>query len=175
MFEAVVLLGGNAAETLGVFERVVFMLDGVPGRVIRVSSLYSSASWGYKSANDYWNMAVLLKTSETPQELMSRLLVIEQLFGRQRVAGCSEYSDRVIDLDLLCMGCKIVHEENLHLPHPRLHERRFVLIPLKEVYSSWIHPGLNANVEKMLSDCRDSLRVEKSNIHVRLPVEIFSC
>lgn len=111
-------------------------------------------------------MGVNVQTDLEPEEVMLRLLQIEQEIapGQSHRTAVGTYADRIIDLDLICAGQTVVNSPVLQLPHPRLHLREFVLLPLAEIWPDWEHPQLGFNAEKMierLGNKRPAACVEK--------------
>lgn len=121
--------------------------------VKKVSSLYfTKAVGGPAGQPDFINLVVEVETDKSAQEMMTLLLEIERKMGRVRV---ERWGPRLIDLDLLDYAGVVLREENLELPHPRLHERAFVLVPLMEIAPQWRHPGVGktaAELFKVLSE-----------------------
>lgn len=122
-------LGDRKAYLLGAVERL-HQHDAVD--VIRCSSIYETAPVGLKEQPDYLNMAIAVHSSLQPHELLAFMLVIEQSMGRVRDV---RWGPRTIDLDLLMFGQEKLQTEVLELPHPRIGERAFVLIPFIEIAS----------------------------------------
>jgi 2-amino-4-hydroxy-6-hydroxymethyldihydropteridine diphosphokinase len=123
------------------------------GKVLAPSSYHSTAPVGYLDQPDFLNAAAILETSLEPQALLTALLNIEQSFGRDRSCGIPN-GPRTLDLDLLLYDNLILNTPSLQLPHPRMADRAFVLVPLAEIAPSLIHPILH----KSISELRDSLR-----------------
>ena len=108
-------------------------------KIIRFSSIYETKAYGETEQPNFLNAVAKTKTSLSVQELFRFIKNIEKRLGRKKTY---KWGPREIDLDLLVHGEAVVHERDLEVPHPRLHERRFVLEPLAELNGSWIHPVL---------------------------------
>lgn len=133
---AFVGLGGNLGDVETTLVEALWAIDGLPQTSIRAqSALYRSKPWGRGDQPDFLNGAVELQTRMTPRVLLEHLLAIEERFGRVR-AKEDRWGPRTLDLDLLVFGEEVIDEPGLHVPHPRLHERAFVLVPLAEIAPS---------------------------------------
>lgn len=118
------------------------------GRVTAESSIYETEPWGVNGPQpDYLNQVVRLVTTMTPRKLLGSLLDIEAHLGRTRSAKRGE--PRLIDLDLLLYGADCVDEPDLVVPHPRMHERPFVLAPLAEIAGRMLVPGTSKTVAEL--------------------------
>ena len=149
MTRAYVALGANLGDRERTLQAAVAALgeeDGI--EVVAVSTLRETEPVGVGEQPRYLNGAVALETTLTARELLERLLAVEQRFGRVRIAG--EHGPRTLDLDLLLYGDEEIDEPGLTVPHPRLHERRFVLEPLAEVAPGLEVPG-KGRVESLLA------------------------
>lgn len=147
---AYVALGANLGNPLVTVKAAIAALDGIPESVRRAtSSLYRTAPVGLKNQPDFINAVVALETRLTPQALLEQLFAIEARFGRQRSV---RNAPRTLDLDLLLHGDAILDSVALTLPHPRMHERAFVLAPLAEVAPQLAVPGRGA-VAELLAAC----------------------
>jgi len=154
------LYGGNIGETLLAFEKATAILEKEIGLVYRQSSVYRSQAWGYDSENDFMNQLVLFRTELKAQQVLGFCLETESLLGRQRKTS-SGYNDRTIDIDILYMDELILSTDQLTIPHPRLHERLFALLPLCDIIPEFIHPVLGKSNKSLLSLCPDKTVIEK--------------
>ena len=148
---AAIALGSNLVSEFGDREanlREAVQRLGELGEVKAVSSFYDTDPVGYLDQPRFLNGAVVLETSLVPLELMRALLEIESVMGRERVIT---KGPRVIDLDLLLYGNRVMSTAELTLPHPEMQKRRFVLEPLNEVAGEWVHPVLGVTVREMLA------------------------
>ncbi|MBX3163404.1 MAG: 2-amino-4-hydroxy-6-hydroxymethyldihydropteridine diphosphokinase [Bacteroidetes bacterium] len=152
-------LGGNTGNRLENLKRAVNALQKSCGRVLKQSSVYETEAWGFVSHKNYLNQVVSLETALSPQQLLKEILNIESELGRTRSEN--RYSDRSLDIDILLFNGEIISAENLEIPHPRLHERRFVLVPLNDVAPTVMHPVLKKTLSELLKNCQDTLLVEK--------------
>ena len=149
MTRAYVGLGANLGDRERALRAAVDALaaeDGV--EVVSVSVLRETEPVGVGQQPLYLNGAAELETTLTARRLLDRLLAVEQRFGRIRVPG--EQAPRTLDLDLLLYGDEVIDEPGLTVPHPRLHERRFVLEPLAELAPGLVVAG-RGDVESLLS------------------------
>ena len=153
------ILGSNLDGKFNYLNCAIALLKENVGEVKLVSSLYASPPWGYKSENEYINQVLVIETDKTPIELLEKNLLIEKVLGRERSEN--GYTDRTIDIDILFYEDEVMIETRLVLPHPRLHMRKFCLLPLQEVLPNWFHPQLNLNVSKLISICEDKSDLRK--------------
>ena len=151
MTRAFVGLGSNLDDREATILRALARLQEEPEvRVVRVSSLRETDPVGYGDQPQFLNGVVELETELSARDLLSRLLAIERDLGRTRGDG-PPLGPRTIDLDLLLYGEEVIAQAGLQVPHPRMHERRFVLEPLAEVASEVVIPG-HGPVETVLAE-----------------------
>lgn len=116
-------------------------------KVVAQSPIYSTPPWGYEDQPDFLNQVVLIKTSQRPEDLLKFIKEIEVQVGR---TPSFRFGPRVVDLDILFYGDQIVKLPGLEIPHPRLHHRAFVLVPLNDLNPELRHPILGANVQELV-------------------------
>ena len=148
MTRAYVALGANLGDRESTLREAVDALAAEDGiEVVAVSTLRETEPVGVGEQPRFLNGAAELETTLTSRELLARLLAVEQRFGRIRSPG--EHGPRTLDLDLLLYGDEVIDEPGLAVPHPRLHERSFVLEPLAELAPGLVVPG-RGDVESLL-------------------------
>ncbi|HOP52546.1 MAG: 2-amino-4-hydroxy-6-hydroxymethyldihydropteridine diphosphokinase [Thermovirgaceae bacterium] len=140
-------LGSNIGDRLGTIRQASLLLKGMGIQIVASSDIFETAPWGVKEQPWFLNACLLVDTSVSPRELLSRLQSIENRLGR---VSRFRWGPREIDLDLLFMDGLAVDEEDLVLPHPEMHNRSFVLVPLNQVAPDWVHPLLHRRVRELL-------------------------
>ncbi len=124
---------------------------------MKCSAIYESRSWGYKSENLFYNQCIEIRTDQGLGDCLDLIQEIECFFGREREGA--EYQDRKLDIDILFYNEIIADTELLKVPHPRLHQRKFVLIPLVEILPDLVHPVFHKTISELLLRCEDPLEV----------------
>ena len=155
MEKSYVLLGSNMGDRTSILEEARNMIEARCGKIIKMSSLYESEPWGFDAEQNFINQAICVETELSAHELLRELLSIEIELGRDRSRHYETYVSRPIDLDVIYYGEMINDDRELILPHPRLHLRRFVLEPLCEISSDFIHPVFNVTNKELLDRCED--------------------
>jgi 2-amino-4-hydroxy-6-hydroxymethyldihydropteridine diphosphokinase len=149
---ATIGLGANLDDPAAQVEYALAELDRLPHtRLVARSSLYASAPVGYVDQPDFVNAVAQVETALAPRALLAALLDIEHRHGRER---SFRNAPRTLDLDLLLYGNARFHEEGLSLPHPRMHERAFVLLPLIEIAPDATIPGIGRAIDRIAA-CAD--------------------
>ncbi|AOH36672.1 MAG: 2-amino-4-hydroxy-6-hydroxymethyldihydropteridine diphosphokinase, partial [Gammaproteobacteria bacterium] len=141
---AAVGLGGNVGDSARVLGQAFEALAGLPQtRLLATSALYRTPAWGLEDQADFVNAVAALETALEPAALLGHLFAIERRFGRVRAAdGSDRWGPRTLDLDILLHGEAVIDEPGLRIPHPRLHERAFALVPLLDVLPEAVIPGV---------------------------------
>jgi len=156
---AAIGLGSNLGEREHNLETAMAFLAPLV-KVTGRSPIYETEPWGFSEQPDFLNMAVIAETGLEPAELIGFLNEIEQKMGRERTV---RYGPRSIDLDLLLFDDLVLDLPGLTIPHPHLHERAFVLVPLADLAPDWIHPVLKVSMRALL-DPLDSSGVRPAGV-----------
>jgi 2-amino-4-hydroxy-6-hydroxymethyldihydropteridine diphosphokinase len=159
MNKVAILLGNNIDDGRDYLQEARAAINTQIGTIVSVSSVYSSPPWGYLSNNSYKNQVVICTSEYPPLTILSRILTIETNLGRIRNHSSATYQDRTIDIDILLYNSDIVQHEQLEIPHPRMHLRKFCLLPLAQLEANWIVPTSNKSVQELLIQCEDTSEV----------------
>jgi 2-amino-4-hydroxy-6-hydroxymethyldihydropteridine diphosphokinase len=152
-------IGTNLGDREKNLEQALDKIAEVIGIIASRSSVYETEPWGFQSSDQFLNMVIGVDTNLKPSGLLGRLLMIESLLGRLRDG--KQYSSRIIDIDILLYGRQKVDTISLKIPHPRMHERNFVLIPLCEIAPRIIHPVFRKTMTELLNECKDKGSIRK--------------
>ena len=149
---AAIALGSNLSSRFGApsdnLREAIHRLEDL-GTVTAVSRFHETEPVGFTQQPRFFNAVALLESDVSPLDLIRGLLAIEHSMGRNR-ASSPPKGPRIIDLDLLLYGSLVLDAPTLTVPHPSLHERRFVLVPLAEVAPNWKHPTLELTIQQLL-------------------------
>ncbi|MUG96806.1 2-amino-4-hydroxy-6-hydroxymethyldihydropteridine diphosphokinase [Scytonema sp. UIC 10036] len=149
MTSSAIALGSNLGDTLAILEAAIEVLAQTPGIVLQAkSSWYRTKAVGPPQP-DYINGTAILKVEMVPEQLLETLLNIENQFGRVRR---ERWEPRTLDLDLLLYDRLILQTPKLQVPHPRMQQRAFVLVPLAEIASDWVEPISGRRIKELVKD-----------------------
>ena len=151
------LLGSNLGNREDYLQQTLTQLELKVGKIIIFSSIYKTAAWGNTEQDDFLNMAVAIETNVEAFELLAITQEIEIKLGRKRE---QIWGARTIDIDIIFYDQQVISTQTLTIPHSRIMERRFVLVPLVEIAADFIHPIWQITVKEMLEICDDKLVVE---------------
>ena len=155
-------LGSNLGDREHNLKEAFARIEEHIGHVVKSSSVYETEPWGFNTRETFLNAVIEVGTELNPSAVLGAILMIETLLGRTR--GEKQYSSRVIDIDILLYNDLIVNEVSLKIPHPLLHERMFVLVPLCEIAPDIIHPIFNKSVLLLSKICPDNSKVRLYNV-----------
>ena len=151
------LLGSNLGDRMQVMQSALELIRKDVGVITSISSVYETAPWGVLNQPSFLNQVAEVKTLLAPEEVLRIILDIEHELGRVRY---ERWGARVIDIDILFFQDLIMNGARLTVPHPRLHERRFTLVPLTEIAPFYIHPVLGKSLLQLLEECADDSDVK---------------
>ena len=163
-------IGTNQGDKLVNIQQAINSIADKVGAVLKVASVYETASWGFDS-NNFFNTCIKVSTYLPPEQLILRLLSIEKELGRTR-KNTEGYSDRLIDLDILLFDDEIIFSKTLIVPHPRMLERKFALVPLVDIARNVIHPIEKKHLYICLENCNDTSGITKLNEKLARPIPI---
>ncbi len=155
-------IGGNIGDKTANFIRAHKLIGQKLGTIRQVSSVYETPPWGFHAENNFWNQVVVIETVLEAEELLWRIKEIEEMFGRHDQTPTDErYESREMDIDILYFDDAFFETKTLIVPHPRLHERKFAIVPLAEIAPNFVHPLLRMDHLTLLENCRDHSIIKK--------------
>jgi len=172
--QVIIGLGSNQGDRFLHIKSCIELINNEVERVISVSNIYETPSWGFESAS-FYNVVLEISTSKKPLKLLEQLLKIETKLGRKRTESTG-YQARSIDIDIIAYGEKVIMTEDLQIPHPLMQDRKFVLQPMLDLNLDWKHPILRKTVAKLLKETTDKseitplLDLNFSKLHLDIPL-----
>ena len=163
-------LGSNQGDKLKTLQKAINDIAENIGAIQKISSVYKTSSWGYEG-EDFYNICISVSTYLQPEKLLKKLLGIENKYGRER-KKTNGYSDRKIDIDILLFDNEIIFSKEVTIPHPRMLERNFVLVPLVEIAKNILHPIEKKQLVSCLNNCSDASLIEKISAKLIRPIPL---
>lgn len=156
-YRVTLLIGGNQGDRVGLLKQACDMIGQQIGDIVQLSSIYESEAWGFEAEQSFLNQAVVVETRLEPHEVLGKALFIETQLGRVRSGN--GYSSRTMDIDILFVDNKCIDTPDLIVPHPRIHQRNFVLVPLCEIMPDYVHPILQKTMSNLLKTSLDKGKI----------------
>jgi 2-amino-4-hydroxy-6-hydroxymethyldihydropteridine diphosphokinase len=148
--------GSNLGNRFDYLNKANQLIESQIGSIKIQSSFYKTAAWGVTDQPAFINQAICVETDLSPNKLLKTIHQIEAELGRVRI---TKWAERVIDIDILFFNDLIIENKNLEIPHPRIGERNFVLVPMNEIAPDLVHPVFQKNIQTLLKECLDHLQV----------------
>jgi 2-amino-4-hydroxy-6-hydroxymethyldihydropteridine diphosphokinase len=164
-------LGSNQGRKLNNLQEAIFEIAESIGAIHKISSVYKTDSWGFKG-DDFYNICIAVSTYLPPEELLKNILNIEAKLGRKRKQN-KKYTNRKIDIDILLFEDEIVFSKNIIIPHPRMLDGKFVLVPLAEIAGSTLHPIEKKTLNICLNNTIDTSEIHKISSKLERPIPLI--
>lgn len=156
MDKVILLLGSNQGDRMELLLAAKDSINRDIGKVVQLSSVYETAAWGREDLPAHLNQVLVVETTFTPEAILEIIHRIENALGRERH---ERWGIRSIDIDILYYNESVYKSDSLIIPHPRIQDRRFTLVPLCEILPQMIHPVFQCTNMELLDSCADTLPV----------------
>tara|TARA_B110000003_G_scaffold182184_1_gene181310 strand:- start:23713 stop:24840 length:1128 start_codon:yes stop_codon:yes gene_type:complete len=163
-------LGSNQGKKFQNLQSAIHEIANTIGAVQKISSIYKTSSWGFKS-EDFYNICIRVSTYLQPEKLLDKILDIENKLARKRT-NLNKYIDRTIDIDILLFDDEIIFSKKTTIPHPRMLDRKFVMVPLVEIAKNIIHPIEKKQLYNCLKECNDNCKIKKISSKLIRPISL---
>ena len=150
--------GSNLGNRFDYLHQANQLIKNRIGSIQKASSFYETAAWGITDQPAFINQAIRVETALSPNELLKAINQIEAEIGRIRI---KKWAERVIDIDILFYNQTIIETPNLKVPHPRISERNFVLVPMNEIAADFVHPVFQKTMQQLLDETSDNVEAKK--------------
>lgn len=149
-------LGSNMGDRAANLKSAAALISKLIGKIAKQSHVYETAPWGNTEQEAFLNQVIMINTTLDPRDLLDATNKVEREMGRVKK---EKWGPRIIDIDILFYGKRIVRDKGLEIPHPELHKRAFVLVPLMEIAPELEHPVLNKPIDELYMACDDQSEV----------------
>lgn len=155
-------IGGNIEDRIQYLNSTKGLINKHLGEIQQTSSIYETPPWGFEAENDFLNQALIIKSKLDAKSLIEKIMRIEEKLGRVRSGD--HYTSRTVDIDIIFYGNSTINSKHLQIPHPKMHLRNFVLLPLNEIAPKFTHPLYNKTIESLTKECQDESICYKTNL-----------
>jgi 2-amino-4-hydroxy-6-hydroxymethyldihydropteridine diphosphokinase len=145
-------IGSNEGDRKANLLQAMSLIDKNIGKIARKSHIYETEPWGVEKQDAFLNMVVMANTTQDPRQMLEAITKIEREMGRVRR---EKWGPRLIDVDILFYGKRVIRDKGLEIPHPEIAERMFVLVPMMEIAADLEHPVLKKPIDQIYMDCKD--------------------
>ncbi len=145
-------LGSNVGDRAANLKVAADLITKNVGKIAKKSHLYETQPWGNTDQESFLNQVLMINTTLDPRDLLEKISKIERELGRERR---EKWGPRPLDIDILFYGKRVIRDKGLEIPHPELHKRAFVLVPLMEIAPELEHPILKKQVDELYMACDD--------------------
>jgi 2-amino-4-hydroxy-6-hydroxymethyldihydropteridine diphosphokinase len=159
MPDVYLILGGNLGNRINNLQKATEYISRDIGEIFARSSVYETEPWGFSHDTSFINQVLRINTDLKPVQVLEKILYIEKLYARR--AKGKEYTAREMDIDILFYNSMIINSGRLIIPHPKIQERMFVLVPMAELQPDFIHPVLQRTISCLKEECNDRRWVKK--------------
>lgn len=149
-------IGSNVGDRVANVRAAFALIDKNIGKIARKSHLYETQAWGKTDQEAFINQVVMTNTYHDPRTLLEEITKIERQLGRERG---EKWGPRVIDVDILFYGKRVIRDKGLEIPHPEIQQRMFILVPFMEIEGDFEHPTLHKTIDQLYEDCKDMSEV----------------
>lgn len=151
-------LGSNMGDRMGQLRKATELISQNIGKVAKKSHFYDTQPWGNTDQDAFLNQVLMINTTLDPRDILKEITMIEREMGRAR-KETDKWGPRPIDIDILLYGKRIIRDKGLEIPHPEMHKRAFVLVPLMELAPELEHPILKKQIDELFIECEDPSEV----------------
>jgi 2-amino-4-hydroxy-6-hydroxymethyldihydropteridine diphosphokinase len=149
-------LGSNMGNRASNLKMAADLISKLIGKTAKASHVYETQPWGNPDQEYFYNQVLMVNTTLDPRDLLAAITKIEREMGRERKV---KWGPRVIDIDVLFYGKRIIRDKGLEIPHPEMHKRNFVLVPMMEIAPEYEHPVLHQAIDDLFMSSEDPSEV----------------